>query len=742
MTDAGSVLHLFANYKWTGPADPAIRTAARLQERGLPVAFAQAGWTHPGGEHRIAMELQRRGLPVVTGLELRKHFHLRSLCRDAAELRRILARDRWTVLHSHQTNDHLMAAMALRGMAAAARPLLVRTVYEPEGLRGLRSALSLRHTDGVVVPTRAAARALTGRFAFPPGRVLLQEPVTEPRELAGPDLRARWGLGPEHLAVGITARIQPHRRFDLLWRAARRVVDAVPRARFVLLGRGNAADTERLVREPIRRLGLLDHVVLPGYLREPDYSAALRSLQVFLFLVPGSDGTCRAVREAMAAGLPVVATRRGILPELVRARPGGEVPGALCDETEADLGGALIGLLRDEARRRTAGAAALERARTDMDPVRAAAELAAFYHELARRRADRDRDAPTLSRWWREVRGTGRLPADATPVRTRLVRAVGRAGLPSGDAFLKLMTFPRWKDRLRYLLRPVPAVHEGRMLARVAAAGIPCPEVVAVRTARRVGLPRRSLLVLRALSVLEPHAGGTRDDGSHADADQVAERAALALRLWQAGLVHGDLNRDNFVRLRDGRLAVLDLQSARPAAGPGDPGRLQMAARLLWGLEDAAPTGAALVGSGLVAADELPQVRGLARDLRLRWLAGRVLRCLRETTEFARRIRWGGIEHRLRGDLPPGRWLYGGNELLRAWVGQRALQVLEGRPPSLVALFRRWPWFRAACSVYIPAGLESTARSELQLLQEGFVKHHALLSRGRSVPGALREAHR
>ena len=39
---APRVLHLFANYKWTGPADPAIRAAARLRGLGLDVSFTQA----------------------------------------------------------------------------------------------------------------------------------------------------------------------------------------------------------------------------------------------------------------------------------------------------------------------------------------------------------------------------------------------------------------------------------------------------------------------------------------------------------------------------------------------------------------------------------------------------------------------------------------------------------------------------------------------------------------------------
>ena len=73
--------------------------------------------------------------------------------------------------------------------------------------------------------------------------------------------------------------------------------------------------------------------------------------------------------------------------------------------------------------------------------------------------------------------------------------------LEKGRAFFKVMAFPRAKDRLRYLLRSLPGTHEARMLGRVAVAGIPCPQVLAVRSARRLGMPYRSLLVLRALPV-------------------------------------------------------------------------------------------------------------------------------------------------------------------------------------------------------------------------------------------------
>jgi glycosyltransferase involved in cell wall biosynthesis len=265
-------------------------------------------------------------------------------------------------------------------------PAIVRTLYDPEPpAKGLRERYSFARTAAVLVPVRSLLAELPRRFRIDRTRVHLLEPVIEPRRLEGPDLRTRWGLGPMHRLVGITARIQPHRRFELLWQVARAVTAVVPEARFVLLGRGNEADTKALVTDPVQALGLAPFVVLPGYLQEPDYSAALRSLDAFLFLVPGSDGTCRAVREAMAQGLPVVSTQRGILPELLAPVRTGEVPGAAVPETVEAMATALIGLLRDDARRKATGEAARRRALLDMDPVAAAQTTAAIYEAVLAR---------------------------------------------------------------------------------------------------------------------------------------------------------------------------------------------------------------------------------------------------------------------------------------------------------------------------------------------------------------------
>jgi glycosyltransferase involved in cell wall biosynthesis len=114
---------------------------------------------------------------------------------------------------------------------------------------------------------------------------------------------------------------------------------------------------------------------LPGYIGGEDYPRALACFDLKVFLVPGSDGTCRAVREAMAMGIPVVSSRRGILPEIVRDGQDGLV----VDDDVEPLAAAITRLAADPALRARMGQAAIERARTDFCQTRQAERVAGAY---------------------------------------------------------------------------------------------------------------------------------------------------------------------------------------------------------------------------------------------------------------------------------------------------------------------------------------------------------------------------
>lgn len=321
-----------------------------------------------------------------------------------------------------------------------------------------------------------------------------------------------------------------------------------------------------------------------------------------------------------------------------------------------------------------------------------------------------------LATWWAAVRqDPSRLPAGVEPVHERLIRSVGVAELPGhGRVYLKQMGFPRWKDRLRYLLRALPVQHEARMLRCAAAHGIPVPRVLLAAGSRRLGQPWASLLVTQGLEV----------DGEPQDSDV----ARLAARLADAGIWHPDLHRGNFVRCRDGSTAVLDLQSARARRRRAPLGRwrrVRMAARLLSSGVDPAQ----LTASGLVTATEVTRASGLAERQQRHWLRRRIERCLQCSTEFDRRRWQGGILFSRRGQQPEGIELVGGPELERLWLGDRALEVLEGRKPMLVAWFRKSRWLRGPGSVYIPrSGAQPDLVSVKQELERGYVRYLTLRS--------------
>jgi glycosyltransferase involved in cell wall biosynthesis len=370
------VLHLFSNHKWTGPAEPAQALAAGLKECGVEIVFRSSGYTKGNAHNAVAEHAAERGLAPVTDLDLSKHRKPWRDWRDARRLRALLDRERFDLVHCHLANDMRIALSALRGRALP----LVRSVYEtePERIRGL-DPTALSRLRRVFVFSRSVERALAER-GLPSGRSVALEATVDLERFRPGDASVRrraLGFAAEDFVAGIVARVQPQRRFDLLLDVAERAARDCPRLRLVVIGRGSKL--EATAREPARKRGLLDRVVFfPGYFEGADYVDVLRSFDVKLFLVPGTDGTARAVREALACGLPVLTTRRGILPELVRDG----VSGRVLDETPEAFAQALIALAREPEARRRLGEAARKDAEARFSLARQVRTVADSYRAL------------------------------------------------------------------------------------------------------------------------------------------------------------------------------------------------------------------------------------------------------------------------------------------------------------------------------------------------------------------------
>ena len=208
-------------------------------------------------------------------------------------------------------------------------------------LRGL-----LRDAAKVVALSDGARRALS--FIDPALEVdVVPNPVAVPQWQA-----PLTGTPPTVLFLGMIR--EPKGVFDLLraWPAVR---EAVPDARLVLAGIG---ETER-AREIARENGFEDSLALPGWIGGEEKERLLR--EAWAFALPSHwEALPMSVLEAMAAGVPVVASRVGGIPDTVVE---GET-GLLVEPRDINrLAEALVAVLTDEGRRRAMGAAGRERAR-------------------------------------------------------------------------------------------------------------------------------------------------------------------------------------------------------------------------------------------------------------------------------------------------------------------------------------------------------------------------------------------
>jgi glycosyltransferase involved in cell wall biosynthesis len=213
------------------------------------------------------------------------------------------------------------------------------------------------HTD-VVAAVSAPLRDYLVERARVPARKVVTLPNGIDTTQFTPDgprgaLRTRLGVAPERRLVGIVARFAPVKNHALLIDAFARVAERDPSVDLVLIGDGELREA---ITAQVHARGLVARVHFAGL--SADTAAWYRDLTVFS-LTSVAEGTSISVLEAMATGLPIVATAVGGTPALLADGAAGVLvpsndPLALAD--------ALTAVLGDPARRQQLGEAARARA--------------------------------------------------------------------------------------------------------------------------------------------------------------------------------------------------------------------------------------------------------------------------------------------------------------------------------------------------------------------------------------------
>jgi glycosyltransferase involved in cell wall biosynthesis len=159
-------------------------------------------------------------------------------------------------------------------------------------------------------------------------------------------------IPPDSLVVGYVGWLIPLKGVTYLLDAMAEVVQRHPNSLLVLVGKGDEKGEEEIkLKEQVENLGLADNVRFLGW--RPDVNEIMGCFDIFV-LPSLNEGMGRVLVEAMSAGLPIVASRVGGIPDLVKHKENGLlVPPASAGALER----AISDLLSDKARRKRMGEA-------------------------------------------------------------------------------------------------------------------------------------------------------------------------------------------------------------------------------------------------------------------------------------------------------------------------------------------------------------------------------------------------
>ena len=388
MSEPIRVLRVIARLNMGGPALHVAYLTEGLAQRGYETTLVTGSLAR--GEESMAFVAEEKGARIVRVPQLSREispvYDVVSVWRLVSLIREL----RPQVLHTHTAKAGAVGRLAA-ALAGDARPPVVVHTFHGHVLHGyfdpLRTAVfrrleqALARASTALIAISPEVRDDLVRLGVAPASkfALVRLGVELDRRLAEDDAAARermrrlFGVPDGRFVVGWVGRMTGIKRTDDVLEAFARLRASGVDAALCMVGEGPDRDA---VERHAKRLGITRDCLFPGYQREigPYYSM----FDAFL-LTSANEGTPVTAIESLASGTPVVATRVGGVPDVVRDGVDGIlVPPADPDATAA----ALAELARDAERRAAMGAAGQEHVFRKYAVERLVDDVDRLYREL------------------------------------------------------------------------------------------------------------------------------------------------------------------------------------------------------------------------------------------------------------------------------------------------------------------------------------------------------------------------
>ena len=242
---------------------------------------------------------------------------------DLGYLRRIVGmvkQNQIDIIQGHLLSSNLYAALT----GAICRIPVVATFHgqvdinHRDRLLGLKCRLINRGARSLVFVSEQLRRYYRESTKLTPEIMTCIHNGIDPTRFSGAferRLRNELGIGDREMLIGAVGNMRPAKGYDVLLRAAALIKQDTPGCRFVIIGDPAPPDLAKELAALHHALGLGDTVRYLGF--RTDVYDALKSLDIFV-LTSRSEGFSIATVEAMAAGVPTIATRCGGPEEIIR----------------------------------------------------------------------------------------------------------------------------------------------------------------------------------------------------------------------------------------------------------------------------------------------------------------------------------------------------------------------------------------------------------------------------------------
>lgn len=260
----------------------------------------------------IGEEMERAGIEVVSLARMQhKRFDVGIILR----LCRLMRQREADIVHTHlyHAGRYGRIAATLAGV-----PCVVASFHNVYRIRRVKqhvfNRILSKVTHRVIAVSEAVKDHLVRYDHIAPDHITVLPNAIDLRLFGAHDrieVRRRLDIPPDAYLVGTVGRLEPQKGHVVLLQAMQELAAACPEARLLLVGGGSQ---EWPLRQVAKDLGLADRITFAGERR--DVPALLVAMD--LFVLPSLwEGLPLVLLEAMASGLPAVATRVGGVPEVV-----------------------------------------------------------------------------------------------------------------------------------------------------------------------------------------------------------------------------------------------------------------------------------------------------------------------------------------------------------------------------------------------------------------------------------------